>query len=81
MGRILFFGGEDYELVFSLPKKWAKNISKLNKDIYEIGFFVDGKPSIEFKDNKKINYSITNLSNTFNYSQFLATISAKSTTL
>ena len=48
-----FFGGEDYELVFSLPKEWAKNISKLDKDIYEIGFFVDGKPSIEFKDNKK----------------------------
>ena len=48
-----FFGGEDYELVFSLPKKWAKNLSKLNKDIKEIGFFVDGDPSIEFKDNKK----------------------------
>jgi len=30
---------------------------------------------------KKINYLITNLSNTFNYSQFFATISAKSTTL
>ena len=48
-----FFGGEDYELVFSLPKKWAKNLSKLDKNIYEIGFFADGEPSIEFKDNKK----------------------------
>ena len=48
-----FFGGEDYELVFSLPKKWAKNLSKLDKDIKEIGFFADGKPSIEFNDNKK----------------------------
>ena len=48
-----FFGGEDYELVFSLPKKWAKNLSKLDKDINEIGFFTDGEPSIEFKDNKK----------------------------
>ena len=47
-----FFGGEDYELVFSLPKKWAKNLSKLDKDINEIGFFADGDPSIEFKDNK-----------------------------
>ena len=53
MGRILFFWGEDYELVFSLPKEWAKNLSKLNKDIKEIGFFSDGEPSIEFKDNKK----------------------------
>ena len=48
-----FFGGEDYELVFSLPKQWAKNLSKRIKNINEIGFFVDGEPSIEFKDNKK----------------------------
>jgi len=48
-----FFGGEDYELVFSLPKKWADNLSKLDKNINEIGFFTDGEPSIEFKDNKK----------------------------
>ncbi len=48
-----FFGGEDYELVFSLPKKWAKNLSKLDKDINEIGFFADGEPSIEFKDCNK----------------------------
>ena len=48
-----FFGGEDYELVFSLPKKWAKNLSKLNKNIHEIGLFTNGEPSIEFKDNKK----------------------------
>jgi len=48
-----FFGGEDYELVFSLPKKWAKNLSKIDKDIFEIGFFADGEPSIEFNDNKK----------------------------
>ena len=48
-----FFGGEDYELVFSLPKKWAKDLSKLDKDIKEIGFFADGEPSIEFKDSNK----------------------------
>ena len=48
-----FFGGEDYELVFSLPKKWAKNLSKLDKDINEIGFFADGEPSVEFKDSNK----------------------------
>ena len=47
-----FYGGEDYELVFSLPKKWAKNLSKLDTNIKEIGFFVDGVPSIEFKNNK-----------------------------
>ena len=51
--KYYFFGGEDYELVFSLPKKWAKNLSKLDKNINEIGFFADGEPSIEFNDNKK----------------------------
>ena len=48
-----FFGGEDYELVFSLPKKLAKKLSKLDKNINEIGYFANGEPSIEFKDNKK----------------------------
>jgi len=51
--KYYFFGGEDYELVFSLPEKWAKYLTKLDKDINEIGFFADGEPSIEFKDIKK----------------------------
>jgi len=48
-----FFGGEDYELVFSLPKKWAKSLTRLDKNIYEIGYFTDGKPSIEFENHNK----------------------------
>ncbi len=48
-----FYGGEDYELVFSLPKKWAKKLLKLDKNIYEIGYFSNGEPSIEFKDSNK----------------------------
>jgi len=48
-----FFGGEDYELIFSLPKKWARNLSKFDKNIYEIGYFADGEPSIEFRGNDK----------------------------
>ncbi len=48
-----FFGGEDYELVFSLPKKWAYNLSKLDKNIYEIGYFTIGEPSIEFTNKSK----------------------------
>ena len=47
------FGGEDYELVFSLPKKWAKNLSKVDNNIYEIGYFVTGEPLVEFIDNSK----------------------------
>jgi len=50
-----FFGGEDYELVFSLPKKWAKKLSKLDKNIKEIGYFTSGEPSIEFINNEKNN--------------------------
>jgi len=48
-----FFGGEDYELVFSLPKKWAKNLLKLDKNIKEIGYFTNGATSIVFKDKNK----------------------------
>ena len=48
-----FFGGEDYELVFSLPVNWANSLSKLDDNINAIGFFVNGVPSIEFSDNKK----------------------------
>jgi len=48
-----FFGGEDYKLVFSLPKKWARKFSKLDKNVTEIGFFIKGEPSIEFKDKKQ----------------------------
>jgi len=48
-----FYGGEDYELVFSLPQKWAKKLLKLDKNIYEIGYFSSGEPSIEFKDSNK----------------------------
>ena len=48
-----FFGGEDYKLVFSLPKRWAKNLSRLDRDINEIGFFAKGEPSIEFTDSNK----------------------------
>ena len=51
--KYYFFGGEDYELIFSLPKKWAKNLSKLDKNVVEIGLFIKGEPSIEFKDQKK----------------------------
>ena len=48
-----FFGGEDYELIFALQKKWARNLSKFDKNIYEIGYFADGEPSIEFRGNDK----------------------------
>ena len=43
-----FFGGEDYELVFSLPRKWANNLLSKDKTISEIGYFLEGEASVEF---------------------------------
>ena len=42
-----FYGGEDYELVFSLPKNWAKRFLKIDTSSYEIGQFIKGLPSVE----------------------------------
>ncbi len=42
-----FYGGEDYELIFSLPKAWAKRYLNLDKTSYEIGKFIEGLPSVE----------------------------------
>ena len=50
--KYYFFGGEDYELVFSLPKKWAKELKNLDNTISEIGYFTKGKPSVKFKNLK-----------------------------
>ena len=51
-----FFGGEDYELVFSLPRKWANNLLSEDKTIKEIGYFIKGEGSVTFEncDNKKL---------------------------
>ena len=48
-----FFGGEDYELVFSLPRKWANNLLNSDKNITEIGYFTEGKASVEIKNFEK----------------------------
>jgi len=42
-----FYGGEDYELIFSLPKDWAKRYLNLDKTSFEIGKFIKGSPSVE----------------------------------
>ena len=43
-------GGEDYELILSLPKEWAEALSKKLKSAKIIGFIKEGKPNI-FWDN------------------------------
>ena len=56
-----FFGGEDYEMIFSLPKPWAKELTKIEKSVTEIGYFKAGKPSIEFSNSKNIKFSINDI--------------------
>ncbi len=56
-----FFGGEDYELIFSLPRIWADELLKIEKSVYEIGYFTKGKPSIEIKNYKEEDLSIKNI--------------------
>ena len=57
--KYYFFGGEDYELVFSLPTKWAKKLINLDNTISEIGYFTEGIPTVEIinlKSNKFLKY-------------------------
>ena len=53
--KYYFYGGEDYELVFSLPRKWANNCIKIDKNIREIGYFDYGKASVEIENSPKMN--------------------------
>ncbi len=45
-----FFGGEDYELLISLPRDWASKLIQMDKDITEIGYFTHGNPNVEIKN-------------------------------
>ena len=48
--QFYFFGGEDYELLISLPRDWANKLIHLENDITEIGFFTKGSPNVEIKN-------------------------------
>ena len=45
-----FFGGEDYELLISLPRDWASKLIQMDKDLTEIGYFTQGSPNVEIKN-------------------------------
>jgi len=51
----MLYGGEDYELILSLPKEWAKALSKKFKTAKIIGFIQKGKPNIFWDNLKEIN--------------------------
>tara|TARA_Y100000589_G_scaffold113285_1_gene107673 strand:- start:925 stop:1911 length:987 start_codon:yes stop_codon:yes gene_type:complete len=54
--QFYFFGGEDYELLISLPRDWANKLLKMDYDITEIGYFAKGNPSVEIKNYPNKNY-------------------------
>ncbi|WP_413389478.1 thiamine-phosphate kinase [Prochlorococcus marinus] len=48
-------GGEDYELILTLPKEWAETLSKNFKRAHIIGFIKKGKPNISWDNLEPIN--------------------------
>ncbi len=54
-------GGEDYELILSLPKEWAEALSKQLKSAKIIGFMKEGKPNIFWDSLEKINIEKSSL--------------------
>ena len=54
-------GGEDYELILSLPKEWAKALSQKLKSAKIIGFIKEGKPNMFWDNSEQINIENTGL--------------------
>ena len=63
--QFYFFGGEDYELLISLPREWANKLVQMDNNVTEIGYFIKGSPNIEIK-----NYPNTNNLDNNSYSHF-----------
>ena len=57
----IFNGGEDYELILSLPKEWAQAFSKRFKSSQIIGFIKKGKPNIFWDNLQEINIEQSSL--------------------
>ncbi len=57
----VLYGGEDYELILSLPKKWAEALSKKLKTAKIIGFMKEGKPNIFWDNLEEINFEQSNI--------------------
>ena len=54
-------GGEDYELILTLPKAWAEALSKNFKSAQIIGFIKKGKPNISWDNLEPINIEQSSL--------------------
>ena len=57
----IFNGGEDYELILTLPKKWAEAFSKEFQSAQIIGFIKEGKPNIFWDNLEPINLDQSSL--------------------
>ncbi len=62
----ILFGGEDYQLILSLPKEWAEALSKRLESAQIIGFMKKGKPNIFWDDLEEINTEQSSLFQHFN---------------
>ena len=54
-------GGEDYELILTLPKAWAEALSKNFKSAQIIGFIKKGQPNISWDNLEPINIEQSSL--------------------
>ncbi len=54
-------GGEDYELILSIPKEWAEALSKKLRSAKIIGFIKEGKPNIFWENLEAINIAQSSL--------------------
>ena len=54
-------GGEDYELILSLPKEWAEALTKKLKSAQILGFIKEGKPNIFWENLEPINLEKSSL--------------------
>ncbi len=57
----VLYGGEDYELILSLPKEWAEALLIKLKSAKIIGFIKQGKPKIFWDNLEEINIKKANL--------------------
>ena len=57
----ILYGGEDYQLILTLPKEWAEAFSKKFKSAQIIGFIKECKPNISWNNLEPINFDQSNI--------------------
>ena len=57
----ILYGGEDYQLILTLPREWAEAFSRKFKSAQIIGFIKKGKPNISWDNLEPINIEQSSL--------------------